>query len=112
MFAVPGTLHEFRATPGCRVPARFDVSLACAAALRPRGEPAEKFLRAGLDGIELVTYCTSVLVRQLSGTRRERTPSPMTRHIEVENRIRETRTPVRLPVQTSSPMFQGWGPKF
>jgi hypothetical protein len=25
---------------------------------------------------------------------------------------REARTPVRLPQQTSSTLFQGWGPKF
>lgn len=41
----------------------------------------------------------------------------MTRHINsqpnAENDIaREARTPVRLPAQTSSSLFQGWGPKF
>lgn len=39
----------------------------------------------------------------------------MTRYIddrlEAET-IRETRTPVRLPMQPASVLFPGWGPKF
>jgi hypothetical protein len=41
----------------------------------------------------------------------------MTRHITSRpnadlEAARETRTPVRLPAQTTSTLFQGWGPKF
>ena len=38
----------------------------------------------------------------------------MTRYIDrtEKSEIRETRTPVRMPQQVASPLFQGWGPKF
>ncbi len=37
----------------------------------------------------------------------------MTRYIDSRpHDARETRTPVRLPEQSASNIFQGWGPKF
>jgi hypothetical protein len=38
----------------------------------------------------------------------------MTRYIDTRpNEVaRETRTPVRLPQQSATSLFQGWGPKF
>jgi hypothetical protein len=72
----------------------------------------EKIFSGPLDGIILLSYCTSVLVRQNSDTSRAEKENDMTRYINTpqENDQRETR--VQMPKRMESPLFQGWGPKF